>query len=224
MSDLTLQAQPREITGRKVRQLRVEGFVPVVVYGKNQDSVNLQVTARNLERVLHAGGMSQLVTIDLAGSMQNVLVREVQRHPVSHRPLHADLYAVDMTQKQSVTVPVVALGEPEALTAGFMVLQPMDQIEIEALPADIPAHIEVDISSLDVDSPITIANLPAIEGVTYSADEDEAIFTLNAIRIEEEEEDEKDELDLDAESVEPEVVGRAARTRTKRTHRLRHLR
>src|SRR3954471_23333082 len=140
MSELKLDAQPRSLTGRKVRQLRAKGLVPVVVYGNNQPTVNLQVSARNMESILHHGGFSQLVQVNVqGGGVHNVLVREIQRHPVSHAFTHVDLYAVNMSEKQHTSVPVVSVGKPTAMLTGLMVLQEKDTIEIEALPSDIPA-------------------------------------------------------------------------------------
>ena len=92
MADLKLDAQPRTLTGRKVRQLRTQGLVPVVVYGNNQPPVNLQVNARSLELALQHGGFSQLVQVNVqGGGTHNVLVREIQRHPTSHAFVHVDL-------------------------------------------------------------------------------------------------------------------------------------
>src|SRR5262245_25256312 len=142
MAKLTLDAQPRDLTGRKVRQLRQQGLVPVVVYGKNQEPVALQVSARNLETTLHHGGFSQLVEVNVqGGGKHNVLVREIQHHPVTHAYTHVDLYAVNMTEKQHTSVPLVSTGRPTAMATGLMVLQDRDTVDIEALPADIPAHI-----------------------------------------------------------------------------------
>src|SRR5215207_9230077 len=104
MADLKLDAQPRTLTGRKVGQLRAQGLVPVVVYGNNQAPVNLQVSARNLENILHHGGFSQLVQVKVeGGATHNVLVREIQRHPTKHSYTHVDLYAVNMKEKQHTT-------------------------------------------------------------------------------------------------------------------------
>ncbi|MCB0185963.1 MAG: hypothetical protein KDE31_16955, partial [Caldilineaceae bacterium] len=99
MAELKLAAQPRTLMGRKVRQLRTQGLLPVVVYGKKQEeAASLQVETRSFERVLHAAGFSQLVTIDVdGGTTHNVLIRDIQRHPVTHTPIHVDFYAVDMT-------------------------------------------------------------------------------------------------------------------------------
>jgi large subunit ribosomal protein L25 len=203
MAELKLDAQPRTITGRKVGQLRAKGLVPVVVYGNNQAPVNLQVSARNLENVLHHGGFSQLVQVKVeGGSTHNVLVREIQRHPIRHTFTHVDLYAVNMAEKQHTSVPVVSTGRPNAMVTGFMVLQDKDMVDIEALPADIPASIEVDITELDLERPITLADFPQLAGITYLGEEHEHFFTLIQPRVEEIEEEPSEEL------AEPEVVAR----------------
>lgn len=202
MSDLKLDAQPRTLVGRKVRQLRRQGLVPVTVYGKKQTAENLQVVERSLDRVLRAAGFSQLVQVDVeGGSTHNVLIREVQRHPVTHSFLHADLYAVDLTEKQQVQVPVHSTGKPEALVQGLMVLQSLDHITIEALPGNIPTHIDVDITQLSLEHPITVAHLPVIEGVEYQNDADDAIFTMIVTRAAESE-----AAEAAAASAEPELV------------------
>lgn len=208
MSELTLNAQPREITGRKVRQLRNQGLVPVVVYGRDQAATILQVKARNFNDVLHAGGISQLVTLVVDdGKTHNVLVREIQRHPVKHNVLHADLYAVSMSEKQQVDVSIVAVNEPTALVAGLMMLQALDQVTIEALPANIPASIEIDVTDLDLTRAIVVADLPQIDGVTYMTEADEAVFRMVTTRTEESLES-LDEEEIDTEMVEPEIVSK----------------
>ena len=188
MSDLKLSAQPRTLIGRKVRQLRRAGLVPVTVYGKKQAAENLQVVERSFERVLQAAGFSQLVQVDVeGGSTHNVLIRDVQRHPVTHSFLHIDLYAVDLTEKQQVQVNIHSKGKPTALAQGLIVLQSLDHVTVEALPANIPPHIDVDITNLSLENPITVANLPVIEGVEYVNDPEEALFTMVVTRAAEEE-------------------------------------
>lgn len=204
MAELKLDAQPRTLIGRKVRQLRRQGLVPVVVYGNKQEPVNLQVSSRNLETTLHHGGFSQLVRVNVEGGKTlNVLVREIQRHPTSHAYLHVDMYAVNMTEKQHTTVPVVSIGTPDALITGLMVLQGSDMVEIEALPADIPASIEVDITKLDLETPITIGDLPKLSGVVYLGDPTDHLFTMIAPRVEAEEPAPSEV------AAEPELVGKA---------------
>lgn len=186
MADITLSAQPREITGRKVRQLRNLGLIPVVVYGKTQAAKNLQVQERLLDRGLHSGGASRLVQVDVeGGDHYNVLIRSVHRHPVSHRLLHADFYAVNMTEKQRVNISVTPVGKPASLVTGLMIFQNMDSVEVEALPADIPSAIEIDVSELSLEKSITIADLPIIAGVTYVPEPHEHVFTMMQTREEE---------------------------------------
>ncbi|MFN2202085.1 MAG: 50S ribosomal protein L25 [Caldilineaceae bacterium] len=204
MSELKISAQPREITRRKTRQLRREGLVPVVLYGPATAAQNLQVNGRAFDRLLHNGGSSQLVSVDLQGDLLNVLVREVQRDPVSHAYIHADFYVVDMSQQQQVSVNVHAVNEPESHMAGLMMYQAMDSVEISALPTAIPASIQVDVGGLTLENSITIADLPVLDGVTYLADPGETVFTMITTRVEEEEEEEE----LEEEMLEPEVVGR----------------
>jgi large subunit ribosomal protein L25 len=203
MSELKISAQPREITRRKTRQLRRDGLVPVVLYGPATETKNLQVSGRAFDRLLHSGGSSQLVTVDLEGNALNVLVREVQRDPISHAYIHADFYAVDMSQEQQVSVNVHAVNQPAEHTTGLMMYQAMDSVEISALPSAIPASIQVDVTGLTLENSITIADLPVLDGVAYLGDPDETVFTMITTRVEEEEEEEVEE-----EMLEPEVVGR----------------
>lgn len=203
MATLKIQAEPRTLLGRKVRQLRNEGLVPVVVYGATQEATNLQVNERSLERTLHEGGTSQLVEVHVSsGDMHNVLIREVQRHPLTHRPIHADFYAVNMREKQLVSIPIHGHGEPEALEVGLMLLQALDQVEVEALPADIPAHIDVDVTGVDMENSITVADLPKLNGVEYVTDAEEVVFTMVTTREEVAEEEEGAEEEM----AEPEVL------------------
>lgn len=189
MADLTLSAQPRQLVGRKVRQLRNRGVVPVVVYGKTQSAQSLQVDERFLDRTLQGGGLSRLVQVDVEGGEHyNVLIRSVVRHPVTHRLLHADFYAVNMTEKQHVAVPVNAVGKPAAFATGMMIYQNIDAIQVEALPADIPLHIDVDVTALSLEKAITVADLPVVSGVKYLVDEHEHVFSMIATRASEVEE------------------------------------
>jgi large subunit ribosomal protein L25 len=209
MSDLKIEAAHRTLTGRKVSQLRRQGLVPVVVYGNVSAPESLQVEARALERALHSGGSSRVVEVAVkGGSVHNVLVKNVQREPVGHALLHADFYAVNMREKQRVAVPIVGVGKPGGAATGVMVLQVHETIHIEALPADIPAEIEVDVTPLTLDRPITVADLPALKGIEYLDHEEEILFNMQETRAELAEE----ATETEATSAEPEVVKRGKAT------------
>ncbi len=209
MSVLKLSASPRTITGRKVRRIRPKGLVPVVIYGGGDAPRNAQVEVAEFEKVLSEGGNSQLVEVDLAGDDYNVLVREVQRHPVRHNLLHADLYTVNMSETQQVSVPLVAIGIRD-FGADLVMVQSMDSVEIEALPADIPAQIEVDVARLETPEspPISVSDLPDIPGVIYISDAEEPICSLILSRAAVSEEEMEEEAELVDPDVEPEVIGR----------------
>jgi large subunit ribosomal protein L25 len=209
MSTLTLNAKHRSVTGRKVRRLRPEGIVPVVIYGRGEAPQNAQVDGKEFERVLRDGGNSQLVELELEGKDYNILVREIQRHPVRHNLLHADFYTVNMTDKQQLTVPLVMVGAA-FVSFDLVMVQSMDSVEIEALPSDIPALIEIDVSRLETPEspPITVADLPSIPGVTYISEADEHICSLILSRAAVSEEGEEEEEELEDTDVEPEVIGR----------------
>lgn len=209
MSVLKLSAASRNITGRKVRLIRPQGLVPVVIYGRGEAPRNAQVDVSEFEKVLSEGGNSQLVEVDLEGEDYNVLVKEVQRHPVRHNLLHADLYTVNMTDLQQVSVPLVTVGTRD-FGADLVMVQSMDSVDIEALPADIPAQIEVDVARLETPEspPISVADLPVIAGVTYMSDPDEPICSLILSRAAVSEEDMEEEAELLDPDAEPEVIGR----------------
>jgi large subunit ribosomal protein L25 len=205
MSDLKLEAQPRELTGRKVSQLRRQGLVPVVVYGNVKQPVNLQVAERSLDRLMHAGGATQVVEVTVTdGAVHNVLVKEIHREPISHRTLHADFYAVNMLEKQHVTVPLHMVGKASGMAAGMMVFQAHEAVHVEALPADIPTAIEIDLTPLTLERHLTVADLPQLAGVSYMDDAHEILFSL--IQTKEE------VVDGEGAAAEPEVVKKGKQT------------
>ena len=207
MSDLKLNAEPRVLSGRKVNQLRRRGLVPVVAYGALSAPLSLQVEERALHHTLQGGGASQVVALSVSGGgLHNVLIKNVQRAPVNHSLLHADLYVVNMNEAQHVAVALETTGKPVGMAAGLMIFQAHESIQIEALPADIPAEIRVDLSPLTLETPIHVRDLPAIQGVTYRNDPDELLFSLIVTRGAEA------EVAETAAVVEPEVVTRGKQT------------
>jgi large subunit ribosomal protein L25 len=131
----------------------------------------------------------------------------VQREPVFHSLLHADFYAVNMNETQRVSVPLVATGKASGMAAGLMFFQAHELIHIEALPADIPAEIEVDVTPLTLETPIHVRDLPAVKGVAYLDDPDEVVFMLMTTRAGEAEEEA-----AEGTAAEPEVVKRGKQT------------
>lgn len=190
------------------RQIRQEGYVPVILYGRNTDTVALKVTESEMSRVMVAGGERGLLNLSIedAGDGERVvMVREIQRDPVERTILHVDLYQVDLDQKITTSVPLNLLGEEEA-TSGIGVLQHgIRELEVQCLPGDIPENISVDISWLELGDSITVSDVDVPENVEVLSEPTETIVTLVQPRLEVDEPEEEEDL-LD-EDLEPELVG-----------------
>jgi large subunit ribosomal protein L25 len=165
--DATLQAEKREGRGKnEARRLRAKGRIPAVVYGTEKNkATEIAVDPKVLLRILHSdSGVNTLIGLEGAGlaSGGKVLVKEYQLDPIDHRLLHADFYAVAMDRMLTVTVPVVLKGEPKGVKQqGGIVDFVNREIEVECLPADIPEHVDIDVSELMLHQGIRVRDLPA---------------------------------------------------------------
>lgn len=163
MEKISLQADDRQVLGKKVKNLRKNGKLPAHVFGKKIDTEHVSVDTREFTRVYLSAGETGLVDLKVgAKKVKPVLIREVQYDPVSLKPLHVDFYQVNLLEKVKVPVPVVLIGEqPEKVHLGeAIVLQTISEVEVEALPTDLIEKIEVDISILkEIDDAITVATL-----------------------------------------------------------------
>src|SRR3954454_5415086 len=164
--DTTLQAEKRAGRGKnEARRLRASGRIPAVVYGAEKNkATEIAVDPKVLLRILHSeSGVNTLIGLEGAGLAAGgkVLVKEYQLDPIDHKLLHADFYAVAMDKMLTVTVPVVIKGEPKGVKQqGGIVDFVNRQIEVECLPADIPEHIDIDISELMLHQGIRVRDLP----------------------------------------------------------------
>jgi large subunit ribosomal protein L25 len=166
----TYAAEPREVLGKAVARLRREGVLPANIYGRGLQSTAVQIEARDVRTLLHDHGINTLINLQVTGEAQarSVVVRKVQRHPVSHQLEHVDFYQVDLARPIQGPVPVVLIGEAPAVhTYKALLLQGADTVVVEALPAEMPAHIELSVETLtELDSTATVADLQLPAGVT----------------------------------------------------------
>ena len=203
----TLNLDHRSITGKKVRQLRRQGVIPVHLYGADIEPVNLQVDDRTLNRMLLQVGTNVPVSLEFEGQeMENIcFVREVQRNPVTEEVIHVDFLRVDVTKTISAEVPLSVVGAAPAVSqmAGTL-LQNIQSLSIEALPMDMPAEIPIDVSVLvDFDVSLIVGDVDVPDNVTVLNDSDETIARVVPPRLEVEVYDE-DEEGLEGEEVEGE--------------------
>ena len=198
MEQIELQAEPRAITGKKVKQLREQGMMPLVVYGHKVEPLHIQAVEFDVKRTL-ARTSGQLIALRVEGESdpRMVLARDVQRDVITGSLLHADLYQVDMTETVQVDVALNFVGEAHLVSIGEAILATlMTSVEIECLPSDIMQSIEVDISKLvEMDDAIHVRDLSVPEGVEILTDEDELIARMQYV-VEEEEEEEEEEFGL----------------------------
>jgi large subunit ribosomal protein L25 len=187
---------------RSARRLRRESLVPGVIYGGGEDPQHFAVDARILRNTLaHAG---QVIEISLDGANSNVLIKDVQRHPVRGEAVHVDLLRVRMDVSIHATVPIDFTGSDAApgVTEGGIFNQELREVNIEALPGDIPDTIQHDVSGLAINETITLAVLTAPPGVTLLDDPETVIATITPPTLEPVE----DEIETETEIVGDEAV------------------
>jgi large subunit ribosomal protein L25 len=202
----TLQAEPREETGKAAKRLRVAGLVPAVLYGHKVGPLKLTVKRGELEKVYRQAGHSAMVEIVLPDGKHTVLIHEMQDDPTSGIHQHADFYAVKMDEKIKTAVPlVVENGDqaPAVRELDGILLTNLNELEIECLPGDLPSEITVDASGLETfDDSITVADLKVPEGVTVLNEEDASVATVTPPRTQEEVDEAAEDTELDIEAVE----------------------
>lgn len=209
MEALELTAEPRAVTGRRVKNLRQQGLVPAVIYGRGLEASPVQIDAKALTRVLDIAGTHQLIALKIGNQDPRMtLAREIQRDPIRRNYSHVDFYAVKMDEKVNALVPVVVVGvSPAVRDLDGILTHGLDQVEIECLPGDLIASIEVDVSSLTgLNDSLTVADLRAPETITILSDPDSMIVKIEPPRLAEEEAVEEVEV-----SAEPEVLTAARR-------------
>jgi large subunit ribosomal protein L25 len=157
-----LAVEKRSLFGRKVKKLRKEGILPANIYGKDFKSVSVQLPLDEFKKALSAVGETGIVGLKLNGQTIPALIHHVQFDPTNEQPLHADFLKVNFAEKVTATVPIEFVGESPAEKSGEgVVVRQMNEVEVEALPTDLPDKIAVDISSLaTVNSSIKVEDLP----------------------------------------------------------------
>jgi large subunit ribosomal protein L25 len=216
MAENTLVADTgRPIGTRSSRRLRAGGKIPAVVYGHG-DPVAIAVDWRSLRQVLTTeAGLNALINLEVEGETQLTMVKELQRHPVRHDVLHVDFLRVRADEPITVDVPITLVGEAEEVhRADGTVDHVLYQLEITALPGDIPTELTADISGLVVGESIRVGDLALPPGVTTDIDPEEpvAVARVEIVELEEPEvEEEAAEGEAAEEGAEGEAAGGEAR-------------
>lgn len=183
----TITAQKRDIQGKKVRNLRKQGFLPAVVYGGGKSAESITVKEAEFLKLWKSAGESTVVELDIGKEKKNVLIHDVDIDPLKDNPIHVDFYAVDMTKKIHVDVLLEFIGESDAVKAGGILVKVLHALKVEALPNDLPHSILIDISQLKAagDS-ITVKDVKIPKGVKILDNPEETVVMVEAPRAEEE--------------------------------------
>ena len=187
--DLQINVDPRDVTGKRTKRLRAAGVVPGVVFGKKAGSVAVQLEAKALETLYREAGRTSIVKVSVdGGSPTSVVIKSIQRNPLTGRALHVDFFAPDLTQEMMVDVPLVFVGKAPAVEeTGGSLFTSLDHLKVRALPADLPHEFTVDVSSLvDLEAAIHVSDLPVAANVTVLNEPDELVAKVMPPRVEEE--------------------------------------
>lgn len=188
MANTKLTATERKVLGRKVKFLRAEGQLPANVYGKKVKSVAVAVALGDFSKVFAEEGETGLIDLTVGKEVKPVLISNVQKDPVSDMPIHVDFLQVDLNEKVGAQVPVELVGESPAEKQGLgTVVQITLELEVEALPANLPENFEIDVSILEkVDDAIAVKDIKVDPSkVEIKADPDQLVAKLEELREEE---------------------------------------
>jgi len=201
---IELKAQKREILGKKVARLREDGFLPAVLYGKKVESLSLQIPAKEFEKVFKEAGESTLIYLEVDGNEYPVIIHDVAKDPVDDTIMHADFYKVRLDEKIKSTIPVVFDGSSPAVEdLNGILVRNVNELEVEALPQDLPSEISVDISTLkNLNDQVLVRNINLGDKVKLFANEDDIVATIQAPKSQEEFEAELSEPTTDVSAVE----------------------
>jgi len=187
---IELLVEKRKLAGRQVKTLRQDSILPANIYGRKVKSLAVQVDLKSFLPVLKEAGETGLVELKVKGEDKTrpILIHNIQYHSVSDQPLHADFYQVDLKEKVTSKIPVELIGESSAVKSRVGILiQPLNEIEVEALPTDLPEKIEVDISKLEnIDDSVLVSDIKLENTVKVLTDTTQILVKIDPPAKEEE--------------------------------------
>ena len=183
MKKYSLPAEPRDLIGRKVKNLRKLGRVPATVYGKNVKSISISVQSSAFEKVYAVAGETGLVELSVGKDIRPVLVHTLQKDPVTSQLLHIEFHQVDLKEKVHAKVPLELIGDAPAIVGKIGVLLTLlDEVEVEALPMDLPEKLTVDVSKLArVNQEVKVSELNVPADVSVLTDQDQSVVRVGAL-------------------------------------------
>ena len=199
---IILNAEKRELTGKKIDSLREKGLLPGVLYGPEIDNLNIQLNLKEFEKAYKQAGESTLISLKIKDKDFSVLIYEVKKDPLKSHPIHVDFYQPILTEEVEASVPIVFEGESLAIKElGGTLVREIQEIDVKALPKDLPHEIKADIDGLKTfEDEILVKDLPVPEGVTFLREPDDIVAVVTPPeKIEEELEKPIEEKEVEVE-------------------------
>jgi len=185
-AEKNVDAKPRQGGGKNdARRLRQTGMIPAVVYGAGKDSTAIAVDPKQMKRILNSeAGHNSIFDLTLDGQSAKVMIVDWQYEPIKGALLHVDLKRIAMDKALRVSVPVLLKGEaPGVKVQGGILEQLLREVEIECLPADIPGHIDADVSQLAFGQVIRVSDLPHSGSIKFITDENQPVAHVVAVKV-----------------------------------------
>ncbi len=170
-----ISAQPRETLGKKVKQLRRQGLIPANIFGRRAESRAIQIPSDDVLRLLRTAERNQIIYLLIDGEEPRpTFIKDIQRKPTTDAILHMDFQQISLLEKVRMEVPLLLVGQaPGVDTLGGTLIHTLDTVTVEALPTDIPLHIEVDVSGLaEIDQTLHVRDLTLSDKVTVLTEPD----------------------------------------------------
>ena len=197
MQSIALDPQPRETGKKATKAVRNAGLVPCVLYGAHTEPVHFAVETLQLRPLIFTAETYR-VGISMDGEDHEAIVKETVFHPITDAPIHVDFLALTAGEPLTMTIPIRLEGTARGVKAGGILSQPLNDLTIRALPKDIPGHVSIDISSMDVGESMHISDLAFGDAIELITDEQLTVATVTAPRALVEDEPEEEALDPEA--------------------------
>ncbi len=187
MDMLLITVKTREASGKGgARKKRASGYIPVTIYGEGQAPVSVEVEMKNFERITH-GKLGEHAFVDVNVEDQTslngpALIRAIQHHPISDKVLSADFQRIDLKKKITTFVPIKLTGQCKGIILGGIPDQHLHQLQIEALPLDVPENIEVNITDVGMGGTVHVSDVTAPEGVTILTSTERSVIAIKVPR------------------------------------------
>jgi large subunit ribosomal protein L25 len=174
-----LQAQERkEFRGSALTRIRRDGNIPAVVYGAKLDSKSIYVSEADFTKVIRKVGRNGVISLDLGGNKHNVVLSDYQADPIKHEVIHVDFLAVDMSKEITANVRINLVGDAPGVKDGGVMQQSMHELTVTATPDNIPQSVDIDVSNLQVNETLTIADIQTNNGYTINEGVEEVIASI----------------------------------------------